>query len=46
VGDVAQSYADASRAAEVLGWHAKRSLEEMCADAWRWQSRNPEGYPD
>jgi len=45
-GDVAQSYADASRAAEVLGWRAKRSLEEMCADAWRWQSRNPEGYPD
>ena len=45
-GDVAQSYADASRAAEVLGWRAKLSLEEMCADAWRWQSRNPEGYPD
>jgi UDP-glucose 4-epimerase len=44
-GDVAEFYADASRAAEALGWRAQHSLDEMCEDAWRWQSRNPEGYP-
>ena len=29
---------------DLLGWHAERGLEEMCADTWRWQSMNPEGY--
>jgi UDP-glucose 4-epimerase len=43
-GDVAQCYADPSLAQQRLGWRAKRSLEEMCADAWRWQSLNPQGY--
>ena len=43
-GDVAVSYADASRAAQVLGWRASRSLEAMCEDSWRWQSRNPDGF--
>ena len=43
-GDVAQCYADASLAKRLLGWEAKRSLDEMCADAWRWQSGNPNGY--
>lgn len=43
-GDVAVSYADPSRAARELGWHASRDLEAMCADAWRWQSQNPDGY--
>jgi UDP-glucose 4-epimerase len=43
-GDVAQCYADPTLARKLLGWEAKRSLEEMCADAWRWQSRNPKGY--
>ena len=43
-GDVAQCYADPSLAKDLLGWEAKRSLDEMCADAWRWQSRNPNGY--
>jgi len=28
-----------------LGWKAARSLEDMCADTWRWQSQNPAGYP-
>ena len=37
-------YADPRLARQVLGWRATRTLEEMCADAWRWQSRNPEGY--
>jgi UDP-glucose 4-epimerase len=43
-GDVAQCYADPSLAKQLLGWEAKCSLEEMCADAWRWQSGNPRGY--
>ena len=45
-GDVAQCYADPGLAQQRLGWRAKRSLGEMCADAWRWQSRNPNGYRD
>jgi UDP-glucose 4-epimerase len=45
-GDVAQSYADASLAGRELAWRARLSLEAMCRDAWRWQSQNPEGYPD
>ena len=44
-GDVAAIWADPSRAKAELGWEAKRSLDEMCADAWRWQSQNPDGYP-
>ncbi len=43
-GDVAINYADASKALSLLGWQATRSLEVMCADAWKWQSLNPEGY--
>jgi UDP-glucose 4-epimerase len=43
-GDAAVSYADPSLAQERFGWKATRSLDEMCADAWRWQSANPEGY--
>jgi UDP-glucose 4-epimerase len=43
-GDVAQSYADPSLAHQRLGWRATRSLEQMCADAWRWQTLNPSGY--
>jgi len=43
-GDVAECYADPSFAAEALGWRAERGIEQMCRDAWRWQSRNPNGY--
>ena len=43
-GDVAECWADASLAQEVLGWKATRSLQQMCEDAWRWQSGNPKGY--
>jgi UDP-glucose 4-epimerase len=43
-GDVAQCYADPARARDLLDWQARRSLAEMCADAWRWQSGNPDGY--
>ena len=43
-GDVDVSYADVSKAKAELGWEAKYSLDEMCADSWKWQSMNPEGY--
>jgi len=43
-GDIAACYADPKRAYELLGWQAERGLGEMCADAWRWQSDNPNGY--
>jgi len=43
-GDIATCYADPAFAQEILGWHEKYGLEEMCADAWRWQSGNPDGY--
>lgn len=45
-GDIAQCYADAAKAKRELGWEAKRGIEEMCADTWRWQSRNPNGYEE
>ncbi|MDO9515869.1 MAG: UDP-glucose 4-epimerase GalE [Syntrophales bacterium] len=43
-GDIAACYADASKAKREMGWSAKRGIDEMCADAWRWQSGNPDGY--
>jgi UDP-glucose 4-epimerase len=43
-GDVVAAWADASLAASRLGWQASRTLGEMCADHWRWQSTNPDGY--
>jgi len=43
-GDIAACYADPQRAYELLGWRAERGLNAMCADAWRWQHMNPEGY--
>jgi UDP-glucose 4-epimerase len=43
-GDIAASYADPRRAGEILSWRTRRTLEQMCADSWRWQSRNPEGF--
>ena len=43
-GDVAECWADPSLAERLLGWRAERSLEEMCEDAWRWQSMNPHGF--
>ena len=43
-GDIAQCYADPSRAAQELGWKAERGLDTMCTDTWNWQSKNPDGY--
>ncbi len=45
-GDVAETWADPSRAIRELGWRAERGLEEICRDSWNWQQKNPEGYPD
>ena len=39
-GDLAEYYADASKANTVLGWHAEKTLEDMCRDAWHWQTNN------
>ena len=43
-GDIAECYADASKAREKLGWIAEKSLEDMCKDSWNWQSNNVNGY--
>ena len=43
-GDIPTCYADAAKAKEELGWEAKRGIEEMCRDSWKWQSMNPDGY--
>lgn len=43
-GDIAVCYADSSKAKKELGWSASRGIEEMCADSWRWQSNNPDGF--
>lgn len=45
-GDLAICYSDPSKAFKELGWKAERGIEEMCEDSWRWQSQNPNGYPD
>jgi UDP-glucose 4-epimerase len=43
-GDIATVFADASIANELLGWQAKRDLQDMITDTWRWQSQNPNGF--
>ncbi|KMM36884.1 UDP-glucose 4-epimerase GalE [Guptibacillus hwajinpoensis] len=43
-GDIAECYADPTKAKEELGWVAEKGIEEMCQDTWRWQSKNPDGY--
>ena len=43
-GDIATCYCDASKARDELGWVAEKGIEDMCADSWRWQSENPDGY--
>lgn len=43
-GDIAECYADPSKAEKELGWKAEYGIEEMCEDTWRWQSNNPNGY--
>ena len=43
-GDPDEVYANADKAAQLLGWRATRGIEEMCEDSWRWQKNNPNGY--
>ena len=45
-GDIAECYADPTKAKEILGWTAERDLRKMCEDSARWQRTNPDGYPD
>ena len=45
-GDIAECYADSSKAKEILGWEATRDLKVMCEDSARWQRMNPDGYPN
>ena len=45
-GDIAECYADPTKAYEVLGWKAERDLVRMCEDSARWQKMNPDGYPE
>ncbi|USD34209.1 MULTISPECIES: UDP-glucose 4-epimerase GalE [Vibrio] len=45
-GDIAECWADPAKAMKELDWKAERTLEEMTTDTWRWQSNNPQGYPD
>jgi len=46
LGDIAECYADPSKAESVLGWRAERDLCKMCQDSAKWQKMNPDGYPD
>lgn len=45
-GDIAECYADVSKANRILGWKAELSVDEMCRDSWNWQSKNPKGYEE
>ncbi len=45
-GDIATCYSDASKAEKELGWIAENDIKDMCADSWRWQKMNPNGYED
>ena len=43
-GDIDASFADPTKANKILGWSTKKSVRDMCSDAWRWQSNNPNGF--
>ncbi len=43
-GDIATCYADPAKSNAVLGWHAEKTLADMCRDSWNWQKKNPTGY--
>ncbi|MGN0461689.1 MAG: UDP-glucose 4-epimerase GalE [Ruminococcus sp.] len=45
-GDIAECYADPTKALKVLGWKAEKNLEDMCRDSWNWQKKNPKGYEE
>jgi UDP-glucose 4-epimerase len=43
-GDIAKFYADPTLAAQILGFHCKKTISDMCIDSWNWQKQNPKGY--
>ena len=43
-GDIAENYADPSKAKKLLGWQAEKTLEDMCRDTYHFQTMNPKGY--
>ena len=43
-GDISTCYSDPSFAKEILNWEAKKTIDDMCKDSWKWQSNNPNGY--
>ena len=45
-GDIAQCYADPSKAEKLLGWKAEKNIDDMCRDTWNWQKNNPNGYEE
>jgi UDP-glucose 4-epimerase len=45
-GDLPAYWADPTRARDELGWVARKTIDDMCADTWRWQRQNPDGFPD
>lgn len=45
-GDIATCYSDPSKAEKLLGWKAEKNLDDMCRDAWNWQTKNPNGYEE
>ena len=45
-GDVAENYADCTKAKEQMGWEAKYDIDDMCRDSWNWQSKNPNGFEE
>lgn len=45
-GDIAECYADPAKAGKELGWQAEKGIVDMCNDAWRWQSQNPNGFEE
>lgn len=44
LGDISTCYSDSSYAKEVLNWESKKTIDDMCADSWKWQNNNPNGY--
>ncbi|MDO4487866.1 MAG: UDP-glucose 4-epimerase GalE [Eubacteriales bacterium] len=45
-GDIAMNYCDPTKALKEMGWKAEKTIEDMCADSYRWQSMNPYGYKE
>lgn len=44
IGDIAKCFANPSYAKEILNWEARKTIDKMCEDSWKWQYNNPNGY--